>query len=216
MQVDHHSLSYLFTFFYLCFIPLFHSTSSDFFLCSSCSMFDLGSASTHYTFLFDMFIHLSSLFVWEPLGPRLMTFPTHCISCMRGMRIISLGSLSLVSFRFLHPITLAYVMSRVLRPPWGHDFAHCTWQLTHGLHLRLVGDHFLEHDGWGAMIWFTLGHTSLISDGFSEVMWSTLGHTPLIDDIFFRDDALHWGIVSLLLHLVYDGLRVVGWPYTGT
>ena len=47
--------------------------------------------------------------------------------------------------------------------------------------------------------WFTLGHTPIISDGFSEAPLSTLGHTPLIDDIFFRDDALHWGIASLLL-----------------
>ena len=63
--------------------------------------------------------------------------------------------------------------------------------------------------------WFTLVHTPLISDGFSEVTLSTLGHTPLIDDIFFWDDVLHRGIVSSLLHLDYDGLAVVGWPYTG-
>ena len=44
-------------------------------------------------------------------------FSTHCISCMSGIGIISLGSLSLVSFRFFHPITLAYITSHVLRPP---------------------------------------------------------------------------------------------------
>ena len=62
--------------------------------------------------------------------------------------------------------------------------------------------------------WFTLGNTPIISDRVSEAPLSTLGHTPLIDDVFFRDDTLHWGIVSLLLHLGYDGLAVVGWPYT--
>ena len=62
-----------------------------------------------------------------------MTFSMHCISCTRGMGIISLGSLSLVSFRFFHPITLAYVTSRVWRPPWGHYFTLCltahTWAI---------------------------------------------------------------------------------------
>ena len=117
IQAAHHSLFHIFAFFYHYFIPPFHSTSSYFFLFSSCSMFDLGSVSTLYSCLFDVFIPLSSLFVWGPLGPGLMTFSMHCISCMRGMGIISLGSLSLVSICFVHPITLAYVMSCVLRPP---------------------------------------------------------------------------------------------------
>ena len=116
-QVDHHSLFHLSAFSYLYFIPSFHSISSYFFLFSSYSMFDFGSVSTLYSCLFDVSIHLSSFFLWEPLGPGLMTFSMHCISCMRGMGVISLGSLSLVSIHFVHPITLAYVMSRVLRPP---------------------------------------------------------------------------------------------------
>ena len=44
---------------------------------------------------------------------------TCCISYMRAWALI-IGYLSLVFFRFYHPITLAYVTSRVLRPPWGH------------------------------------------------------------------------------------------------
>ena len=108
---------YLFAFFYLRSIPIFHHTSSDFFLFSSCLMFDLGSESTLYSCLFNVSIPLLSLFMWGPLGPGFMTFSMHCISCMKGMGIISLGSLSLVSFRFVHPITLAYVTSHVLRPP---------------------------------------------------------------------------------------------------
>ena len=114
MHIDHHhSLFYLFVFFYPYFIPPFHSTSSYFILFSSCLMFNMGSTSTLYSCLFDMTIHLSSLFVWEPLGVGLMTFSTHCISCTRAMGIISLRSLSLVSFHFFDLITLAYVTSRV-------------------------------------------------------------------------------------------------------
>ena len=160
-----------------------------------------------------MFIPLSSLLVWGPLGPGLMTFSTHCISCMRGMGIISLGALSLVSFHFFHPITLAYVTSRVWRPPWGHYFTSClaahTWAI-----LELGRRLFLR--AWWMGSWDDDLHWA-----YPYYRWwifrgvdSTLGHTPLIDDVFFRDDALHWGIVSLLLHLGYDGLAVVGWPYT--
>ena len=65
---------YLFAFFYLYFIPPFHFISSDFFLLSSCMMFDLGSTSALYSYLFSMSIPLSSLFVWGSLGPRLMVF----------------------------------------------------------------------------------------------------------------------------------------------
>ena len=67
---------------------------------------------------------------------------------LRGMGIISLGSLSLVSFYFFHPITSTYVTSRVLRPPWGHDFTYYVWRLTLGQYSRLVEDYFLGHDGW--------------------------------------------------------------------
>ena len=104
-----------------------------FLLFSSCLMFDLGSTSTLYSCLFDMSIPLSSLFVWGPLGPGLMTLSMHCISRIRGMGIISLGSLSLVSFHLFHPITLAYLISHVWRPPWGHYFSLCliahTWAI---------------------------------------------------------------------------------------
>ena len=124
---------YLFAFFHLYLIHPFHSTSSYLIFFSFCLMFDLGLVHTHHTCLFEVSIHLSSLFVWGPLGPGLMTFSTHCISCMRGMGIISLGFLSLVSFHFFHFITLAYVTSRIWRPPWGHYFTLClighTWAI---------------------------------------------------------------------------------------
>ena len=37
-----------------------------------------------------------------------------------GMGFFIIGYLSLFSLHFYYPITLAYVTSRVLRPPWGH------------------------------------------------------------------------------------------------
>ena len=43
-----------------------------------------------------------------------------------------IGYLSLVSFRFFHPITLAYVTSLVLRPPWGHEIRRYLWQASLG------------------------------------------------------------------------------------
>ena len=129
LTITHFSISL----FSCIFVLFLHSTlsSSGFFLFSSCLMFDLGSASTLYSCSFDMFISLSSLLVWGLLDSGLVTFSMHSISCTRGMGIISLGSLSLVSFHFFHPITLAYVTSRVWRPPWGHYFTLCltthTW-----------------------------------------------------------------------------------------
>ena len=131
LTITHFSIS-LFSCIFVLFLH-FTLPRLIFFLFSSCLMFDLGSTSTLYSCLFDMSIPLSSLFVWRPLGLGLMTFSTHCISCMRGMRIISLGFLSLVSLHFFHPITLAYVTSRVWRPPWGHYFTLCltahTWAI---------------------------------------------------------------------------------------
>ena len=55
-----------------------------------------------------------------------------------------IGYLSLVFFRFYHLITLAYVTSRVLRPPWGHGIRCRLWQsllgqvMRSGWHLDIV------------------------------------------------------------------------------
>ena len=56
---------------------------------------------------------------------------TCCISYMRAWVLI-IGYLSLVSLRFYHPITLAYVTSRVLRPPWGHGIRYRLLRLLCG------------------------------------------------------------------------------------
>ena len=86
------------------------------------------------------FDHLSFLlfchrhFLWLPLGPWLMRFFFYALHLIHeGMGLI-IGYLSLVSLHFFHPITLTYVTSRVLRPPWGHEIICYLWQPL----LRLV------------------------------------------------------------------------------
>ena len=80
------------------------------------------SLSLHH-FQFDL-LHCLTIDIIATLGIlRSMTheiFYTCCILYMRAWVLI-IGYLSLVFLHFYHPITLAYVMSRVLRPPWGHE-----------------------------------------------------------------------------------------------
>ncbi|RVW62786.1 Transposon Tf2-2 polyprotein [Vitis vinifera] len=49
-----------------------------------------------------------------------ITISSFCFICLLIDIVFTLDILSLVFFRFYHPITLAYVTSRVLRPPSGH------------------------------------------------------------------------------------------------
>ena len=156
-------------------------------------MFDLGSVSTLYSFLFDVTIYLSSLFVWGSLGLELMTFSTHCISCTRGMGIISLGSLSLVSFHFFHLITLAYVTSCVWRPPWGHDFtlrltAHIWAILELGWRLSLVAWWMRSYDmiytrSYPSYQWWIFGGDMIYIGAYPVHRWQ-----------FLSGMTLHWGI----------------------
>ena len=64
---------------------------------------------------------------------------TCCISYMRAWVLI-IGYLSLVSLRFYHPITLAYVTSRVLRPPWGHGIRYRLLRLLCGQVFEILVD----------------------------------------------------------------------------
>ena len=89
---------------------------------------------THFTISLICFICLliDTMFTLGTLGS--MThgiYYTCCISYMRAWVLI-IGYLSLVSLRFYHPITLAYVTSRVLRPPWGHGIGYRLLQLLCG------------------------------------------------------------------------------------
>ena len=56
---------------------------------------------------------------------------TCCTSYMRAWVLI-IGYLSLVFLRLYHPITLAYVTSCVLRPPWGHGIRYRLLRLLFG------------------------------------------------------------------------------------
>ena len=64
---------------------------------------------------------------WTPSGPWLTSFSIHVAFYTRGHGFFIIGYLGLVSLHFYYLITLAYVVSRVLRPPWGHEI---------GCHLR--------------------------------------------------------------------------------
>ena len=117
---------------YLCFITPFRSTSSNFFfliLLDVCLRF-----STHTLFLLNRYVH--SYIITFLVG--ILRSATHDVLYAfhlmhEGMGIISLRFLSLVSFHFFHLKILAYVMSHILKPPWGHDFTLCltvhTWAI---------------------------------------------------------------------------------------
>ena len=64
---------------------------------------------------------------WMYSDPWFMRLSAHIAFYTQGYGVLIIGYLSLVSFHFFHPITLAYVTSRVLRPPWGHGIIHCVW-----------------------------------------------------------------------------------------
>ena len=59
-------------------------------------------------------------FLWLPLGPWLVRFFYALYLVHEDMGWI-IWYLSLVSLHFFHFITLTYVTSHVLRPPWGHE-----------------------------------------------------------------------------------------------
>ena len=81
----------------------------------------------HSSFLSFRYRH----FLWLLLSPWLMRF-SYAIHLVHEGTGLIIGYLSLVSFYFFHPITLAYVTSRVLRPPWGHEIRRYLWQSSLG------------------------------------------------------------------------------------
>ena len=178
---------YLFVSFYFCSITLFHFTSSDFFFFSSYLMFDCSSTSTLYSCLFDVSIPLSLFFAWGSLGPRLMTFSMHCISYMRGIRIISLRSLSLVSFRFFHHMTLAYVTSCVLRPPWGPDFILCL--TAHTQAILEIGWRWFLKARW------MMSYDMIYTEAYPSYQWW-----------IFRGDVIYTGA-----YLIHRWQFLLGW-----
>ena len=73
-----------------------------------------------------------------------MGFTIHVAFHIWGHVFLIIGYLGLVSFHFYYPITLAYVTSRVLRPPWGRGIRCRLWQsllgqvMRSGWHLDIV------------------------------------------------------------------------------
>ena len=137
------------------------------------------------------------------------------------MGIISLRLLNLVSFCWFHPKTLVYVMSRVLRTLWGHDLTYSAWRLTHRQYLRLVGEYFLEHDEWGidamdyigaypSYQWWIFRGDVIYTGAYPAHRWRfLLGWWLALRHNQFASSLGLW------CHLDFDGLAVVGWPYTG-
>ena len=122
--VDHYSSScYL-----LCHHPHFAFDSSPLsYPCSSLtttySQFDTSCASSLHISLSDHFSSLSLILIMFTLGTlRAMAHEIFCTCCISYMRawVLIIGYLSLVSLHFYYPITLAYITSCILRPPWGH------------------------------------------------------------------------------------------------
>ena len=136
--------------------------------------------SIHTLFLLIRCVH-SFIITFRVGTPRSGTqdVSMHCISCMRGMRIISLGNLSLVSFHFFHLITLAYITSHVWRPSWGHDFTLC---LTAHMWAILELGQRLFLGAWWMGSWDDDSHWGI----------------PLLSVMDFqRWCYLHWGIPCL-------------------
>ena len=84
---------------------------------------------THITISSFCFIRLLIDIIFTLGILRFMAHDIFYIYCILYMRawVLIIGYLGLVSLHFYHLITLAYVTSRVLRPPWGHDITHCVW-----------------------------------------------------------------------------------------
>ena len=125
--VDHQFSSYIHCF---TIIPVIACDSSYLlhplvlFLCWPISRFDTFFPSSLHTSLSVWFSSLSRccyhIHIGRPRvhGLRDFLYMLHFIH--EGMGFFIIGYLGLVSLHFYHPITLAYVTSRVLRPPWGH------------------------------------------------------------------------------------------------
>ena len=210
MQVDHHSL-----FLSLRLLPsLSYPSISLYFILSHFFLILLDvwlGFGTHTSYLFIWSVH-SFIITFRVGTPRSVThdvfYALHLMHEGYGDYIIGIFEPSFLSFLSLYYLGLHYVpyLKTTLRP-----LLHIVFDRSHVGNTRtwskIIPQSMMDGElRW----WFTLGHTPLISDGFSEATLSTLGHTPLIDDIFFRDDALHWGIVNSFLRMDYDGLGVVG------
>ena len=75
-----------------------------------------------------------------------------------------------------------------------------------GIPFLLVMDFMRWYD-----IYWGIPCSSMIVFWVNDIYWGIV-FLLMMD---YWDGALHWSIASSPLHLGYDGLGVVGWPYTG-
>ena len=161
-----------------------------------------------------------------------MTFSTHCISCTRGMGdyIIGIFEPSFLSFLSPYYLSLRYVscLKTTLRS-WLHTLcltAH-TWAILeigwrlflgvywmrswdHGLHWSIPFLSVMDFMRWCDIHW-GIPCSSMIDFWVDDLYWGIV-FLLMMD---YWDETLHWGITSSPLHLDYDGLGVMWWPYTG-
>ena len=126
--VDHHSFSYVHCFAIILVItsdlsssfhPLFFSYS-DLFQDLILSLHH--SYESHYQFDFLHCLIIVIMFILgilRSMAHEIFLYMLHFIHIRAWVLII--GCLDLVSLHFCYPITLAYITSCVLRPPWGHE-----------------------------------------------------------------------------------------------
>ena len=96
--------------------PLFEAYSDPFQV-----WYSLYITITHL--IINLICFIASLLLsshWASSGPWHTRFFVHVAFHTRGHGFFIIGYLSIVSLHLCHPITLAYVTSRVLRPPWGY------------------------------------------------------------------------------------------------
>ena len=102
------------------------------------------------------------------------------------------GYLSLVSLRFFHPITLAYITSCVLRPPWGHEIRRYLWQSS-------LGQNFVDWLKYGRYYAFSYGRyfwkhlVSLSCLVYQSLLDFWVGDSPLmiLDSSFCCASDIH-------------------------
>ena len=95
-----------------------------FFLTLTYSKFDIPLCIILAHLIINLICFIVSLLIfyshWAPSGPWLTNSSIHVAFYTRGHGFLIIEYLGLVSFHFYYPITLAYVISRVLRSSWGH------------------------------------------------------------------------------------------------
>ena len=111
------------SFLYLFFIHPFHFTPCHFLTTTRFPVcYSLCIIITHL--IINLILLIASLLLsyshWAPSGPWLLRFSIHVAFHTWGHGFLIIEYLDLVFLHFYHPITLAYVTSHVLRPPWDH------------------------------------------------------------------------------------------------